>query len=90
MAKRSAHYEAHDFYCLNCGRKNFVLPRNSGFQHKSKHRKKLYCPFCKLTCNAIEIKTYEEKEWFLEEFEKGTFQEEAIASINECRSDNNE
>lgn len=90
MPKRSSHYQTHDFYCLNCGHKAIPIMRNSGYDHERCHRKKLYCPFCRLTCNAIEIKTYEEKEWFLEEFKKGTFQEEAVISINECRGDNNE
>ena len=88
MAKSK--YVSHDFYCLNCGHKSIPIMRNRGHAHANKHRKKLYCPFCKTEVNHIEVKTLEEKDWFLEEFKKGSFKEEAEISINECKGDNNE
>lgn len=89
MPRKTRHYETHDFYCINCGNKAIPIMRNSGFGHTKHHRKKLYCPFCKLTCNAIEIKNYEDKEWFLTQFKKGMFQEEALISIKECKENDN-
>lgn len=77
-------YETHDFYCLNCGQKALPLMRERGHKHKQYHRKRLYCPYCRKDCNHIEIRSYDEKEWFLQAFANGDFIQEAIESIKEC------
>lgn len=75
-----AKMEYNDFYCLNCGNK-YTLPRKSNRRKESMHRKVLYCPFCGKDVNHIEIKTYEEKELFLENFKNGVYLEECQASL---------
>lgn len=80
MSKRTTKTEIHNFYCLNCG-KNMPLARKVSCQRERLHRKKLYCPFCRLTVNMIECRNYEDKLEFLENFEKGLYKEEAEASI---------
>lgn len=74
-------YEDHSFYCLNCGRKGIPIWRNKGHLHSKNHRKALYCPYCQLTVNHIEVRNYEEAIIFQENFSKGLFQEEAQESI---------
>jgi hypothetical protein len=83
MAKNK--YISHDFYCINCGHKSIPIMRNRGHAHASKHRKRLYCPYCKVEVNHIEVRNLEEKEWFLKKFNEGFFKEEAEESIKECR-----
>lgn len=82
-----AAYETHDFYCINCGKKSIPLSRKVGHQHASNHRKKMYCPFCKVTVNHVEVKNYDEKETFLEKFANGEFKAEAEESIENCETD---
>lgn len=74
-------YEDHSFYCLNCGHKGIPIWRNKGHLHSKNHRKALYCPYCQLTVNHIEVRSYEEAITFQENFSKGLFKEEAQASI---------
>ena len=81
-----AKYEMHDFYCINCGRQGIGIARKVGHQHAAMHRKKLWCCFCKAECNHIEIKTYEEKEIFMEAYNNGEFKEEAKESLSACSS----
>ena len=81
-----AAYEIHDFYCIKCGNKSIPLSRKSGYQHARGHRKKLYCPHCKLTINHVEIRNYDEKEEFLEKFKNGEFITEVEESIENCES----
>lgn len=88
MAKGNS-FEIHDFYCLNCGNKALPLARKQSHKHEKLHRKSLYCPYCKLEINCIEICTKEEKEWFIEEFQKGNFKAEAIASIQYLEENKN-
>ena len=73
-------YESHDFYCLNCGKKTIPLSRNYGFKHAKGHRKRLYCPWCKQECNAIEITNLDEKEEFVRKFAEGAYKDEAKES----------
>lgn len=77
-------YESHDFYCLKCGKKTIPLSRNYGHKHARGHRKKLYCPWCKMECNAIEITSMEEKEEFERKFAEGAFKDEAEESVTIC------
>ena len=82
MAKRtkSPSCEEHKFYCLLCGREGIPLLRKTGFQRGSLHRKKLYCPYCKVELNHIEIKTLDEEEKFKEDFKNGVYKDEAEES----------
>ena len=79
-----AKYEEHTFYCLLCGRPGIPLRRKKGFQHGAYHRKKLYCPYCKVEVNHMEIRNFMEKEKFLENFANGVYKDEAEASLAAC------
>lgn len=81
-----AKYEEHQFYCLLCGRPGIPLRRKIGFQHGSMHRKKLYCPYCRVEVNHIEIKTLDEKIKFEENFKNGVYKDEAETSLAACRA----
>lgn len=72
--------ESHQFYCLLCGKPGIPLQRRVGFQHGAFHRKKMWCPNCKMEVNHVEIKTLDEKEKFLEDFENGVYKDEAEKS----------
>ena len=76
-----------DFYCLNCGKKGIPLPRPVSLLRSNGHRKKMYCPFCKIEVNHIECSSYEEKMQFIEDFNAGKYKEEAINSINFVKSE---
>lgn len=78
-------YAEHSFYCIKCGNKGIPLMRKQGFQHERMHRKKLYCPFCKLEINHVECKTLEDIEEFKENFVNGVYIDEAQASISYVR-----
>ena len=82
-----AKYETHDFYCINCGNKGLPIMRKIGRQHASLHRKKLWCPICRLEVNHIECRTHEDVEEFKENFENGVYQNEAEESICYVRSE---
>lgn len=71
----------HDFYCINCGNKSMELARKKGHQHGRFHRKKLYCPICRVAVNHIECKNDEDVYEFKLDFENGEFTEEAKESI---------
>lgn len=76
----------HSFYCMKCGNKAMELFRKRGFQHKRFHRKKLYCPHCKLELNCIECKNDEDVYEFKENFEKGVYKNEVKDSLHYLRS----
>jgi hypothetical protein len=80
MAKNN-NYETHDFYCLRCGQKGLPIQRKVGKQHGEFHRKRLWCPHCKLEINHMEIRNQEEKEYFMEGFINGEYREEAEESL---------
>lgn len=81
-----AKYEMHDFYCLQCGKQTFPIARKVGKLHGEFHRKKLWCPWCKLETNCIEVRNIEEKELFLEAFNNGEYKEEAAESLCHVRA----
>ena len=58
------------------------LFRKRGFQHERFHRKKLYCPYCKLELNCIECKNDEDVYEFKENFEKGVYENEVKDSLH--------
>lgn len=76
-----AKIEIHDFYCLNCGN-HIPIPRKTNKMREKFHRKKLYCPFCRLKINMVEIRNFEEKEQFLEDFRNGVFEDEKKESLD--------
>lgn len=82
-----AKYESHDFYCMNCGKKGITLPRRIGKQRNSLHRKKLWCPWCKIEVNHVECRTHADVEQFKEDFVKGVYENEKEESIRHVRSE---
>lgn len=81
---RIRNIESHDFYCINCGKKGLVLPRQKSHKHKGFHRKKLYCFYCKKEVNMIECKDEFEVEEFLENYANGVYKDEAEESVYYC------
>lgn len=79
----SKSYAEHSFYCIACGQRGLPIQRQLGHQHKSMHRKKLYCIHCRKEVNHIECKNFYEVEKFKSNFEKGIYQEEAKVNIYE-------
>lgn len=77
-------YEEHNFYCLNCGRKGISIARNRGFKREKLHRKRMYCPWCKIDINHIECNTLDEIEIFKSNFLKGLYAQEALDSMSYC------
>lgn len=84
MAKTKQHY----FMCIKCGKLTMTLPRPVGHQYKSWHRKKLYCPNCRVEINCIECKDEEEVFYFKEDFERGLFEEECEESLKYIKGEN--
>lgn len=68
--------ETHDFYCLICGNRSLALPRKMSHKHEKFHRKKLYCPYCKTVSNNIEISSEEDRLEFLNDYQKGVYNNE--------------
>ena len=84
MAKYN--YETHDFYCLRCANKTLPVLRSHAKKKEKFHRKKLWCPHCRMEINCVEITTLEEKEIFMEEFANGAYKQEAEDSILTLRN----
>ena len=79
--KNIRNYHQHDFYCLNCGKRNITIMRPRNCLREVNHRKVLYCCNCKTTVNHMECRDDEEAYDFKLAFEQGDFIEEAKASI---------
>ena len=65
-----------EFYCTQCGRRNFDLPRKRGREREPGHLKKIFCPQCKDTVNHVEVKQYAQNYTyfdFVTEYEYGNF-----------------
>lgn len=75
------------FYCLKCGKEVYTLPRARSLQHSSGHRKRLYCPHCKVEVNCYECANDQDAYEFKEAFTQGAFVEEAAESIAFCEGD---
>lgn len=76
--------DIHDFYCLKCGERALSCVRPQAHRREKFHRKKLYCPHCRVMINTIEVKNDEEAYEFKEAYAKGEFVEEAKLSLEEC------
>jgi hypothetical protein len=82
-----ARFETHDFYCLQCANKTIPVVRKLAKKREKFHRKKLWCPTCRLETNCIEITNYEEKEIFMEAYANGEYRNEATESLNYLRAE---
>lgn len=82
-----AHYDSSRFFCMNCGEEGLPLPRKTGKQRKSFHRKKIYCYHCQNTVNHIECKTDEDVRKFKEDFKNGVYADEAKESLDFVRAE---
>mgnify|MGYP006398961843 CR=1 FL=1 len=54
MTRNIKNYRTHDFYCLNCGKRNISVMRSRGFLREKGHRKAMYCPHCRNEVNHYE------------------------------------
>lgn len=87
--KRQTMVNNSDFYCLNCGKRGIPIMRKMGKQKENNHRKKMYCPNCQLTVNHIEIRSFQDRLDFKEDFKNGLYEDEAKASIEYIKNENN-
>ena len=78
MAKN---YQTHRFFCIKCGKEGIPLARKQGHKHERFHRKKLYCPYCKMEINHVECQTDEDVYNFRVDFEEGVFADEIEESL---------
>ena len=78
-------YKTHRFFCIKCGNEGIPIARKQGHKHERFHRKKLYCPFCKVEINHIECQTDEDVYEFKLDFEKGVFADEVEESLAHVR-----
>ena len=65
-----------EFYCTQCGKRNFILPRKKGREREPGHLKKIFCPHCRETVNHVEVKQYAQNYTyfdFVAEYEYGNF-----------------
>ena len=67
-------------YCVICGNEGIPINRKRGQNREPGHLKKLYCPYCKMQENMVEIRGYGQytKEDFLIEYKYGNFNEEGL------------
>ena len=77
--------EEHSFYCLNCGLKGIPLMRPNSRKREKFHRKKLYCPHCKMETQHVETTNNHEAAEFKELFSQGAFIEENRESLEYLR-----
>lgn len=80
MIKRTS--EIHRFFCLACGKEGIPIGRKLSLQKGREHRKRMYCPWCKVEVNHIECRNDFEVEDFKRRFENGEFVKEAEESLN--------
>ena len=78
--------DIHDLSLETVEDKLIPLARKINHAREKFHRKKLYCPWCKVTINHIECRNDEEVQEFLERFQKGEYQDEAKESLVVSRS----
>ena len=87
MAKMRQNY----FMCIQCGKLAMILPRPVGHQYKNGHRKRLYCPHCKVEINCVECKNDEDIFYFKEDFANGLYKEECeengVVVVGDFRED---
>lgn len=59
--KNRRNFEMHEFYCPECHRRIYDIPRLTGQFREKGHRKNLYCPWCQKITRCKEIRTIEEE-----------------------------
>lgn len=84
-----AKFTEHSFYCMRCGQKGIGLPRRDSHNHGKHHRKRLWCPYCKMEVNHIECRNDSEVYEFKQNFAEGVYKEEAEQSVNFIAKDKN-
>lgn len=65
-----------EFYCTQCGKRSFDLPRKRGREREPGHLKKIFCNNCCKSTNHVEIKPYAQNysyDDFVIEYEYGNF-----------------
>lgn len=82
----SKNYRTHRFFCIQCGQEGVPLARKQGHKHRRFHRKKLYCPYCKIEINHVECQNDEDVYDFKIDFEEGVFANEVKDSMAVIRS----
>ena len=84
-----AKYTEHSFYCIRCGQRGLPISRPDSHNYGKHHRKKLWCPHCKMTLNHIECRNDSEVYEFKQAFEAGKYKEELEESLAFVQSKNN-
>lgn len=79
--------ETHDFYCIRCGNKGIPIARKGSQFRTSMHRKRLFCPWCKMEVNHVECRDIYDVEIFKEDFADGLYREEAEESVSAVRTE---
>lgn len=78
--KNSRAYRTNECFCVQCGKSMPVMRPTCNYREKG-HRKKMYCPYCKVVINHIDCRNQEQIDQFKLDFAKGKYKDEAIASI---------
>lgn len=76
--KRLNNLTKSEFYCVKCGNKGIPIQRQKNKEREQGHLKKLYCPFCQVETNHVEVREkgkYNEYDFRLE-FTFGNFDED--------------
>ena len=81
-------YEQHTFWCIRCGNRGVDLQRKVNHRHGKHHRKKLWCPWCKMEVNHVECRNDWEVEEFKEKFAAGEYKQELKESLNYIDKEN--
>ena len=79
-------FKTHRFFCIQFGNEGIPLARKQGHKHGRFHRKKLYCPYCKMEINHVECKDDLDAYEFKVCFERGVFADEVEESLAVIRS----
>ena len=80
-------YEQHRFFCIRCGKEGIPILRQVNHKHSKHHRKKLWCPTCKMEINFVECRNDQEIQEFKENFEQGNYQTEVEESLKTIQQD---
>ena len=64
-------YELHSFWCIQCGNKGLDIQRKPNHRYAKHHKKKLWCPWCKMEINHIECRNDAEIVEFKEKWQAG-------------------
>ena len=86
--KKMSSYESHTFWCIQCGNRGIDLQRKVNHRHSKHHRKKLWCPTCKMEVNHVECRNDAEIEEFKEKFAAGEYAEELEESLRFIEQEN--